>query len=572
MTRGLPIIGGLLLLLGGCMDDLDSQRMRIRDLDDRLGHVHDLDSTVGATLSTAEPESEPKTPAGERIERIVTLMKTGQPRRIALAEVTQSTIRNNLGLQSALITPAIAAARVRAERAKFESTFEASVNQGRVVSPNFYGDRTIGVIEGSTSVQPSLNVPLRSGGEVVLDWTLATENFETDGQPDQGNAVSQPAISLEQPLLRGGGFAYNEASIVIAESALGAQRSAAQLEVINQVVRAETGYWRTYQAWRTLQVNVALYETTRELLRSQRTLVEKSAGSIANVYNFEVALATAVDLVIRSELELRTTIRDLKLMMQSPGTSLDGSVALVPDTRPRLVTYDFDKARLVEFALRNRADLLQLEYERVSRSVEVVMRRNELLPELDVTAAWGFNGFDGNGRSMPEANRDLFRNDESADWSVGVSASIPIGNEAAIANYQASLLARLRSIADVRQRELTVTSEVLDAVDLMETTWDEILTARFRVEAARRFYQSYKTLFERGQIPSSNLTQALEALNTAEINQVRAEVAYQISLAELAQSVGCLLGHAGVEWQDALDIERLEQGVPNPAVNVTTSD
>ena len=124
----------------------------------------------------------------------------------------------------------------------------------------------------------------------------------------------------------------------------------------------------------------------------------------------------------------------------------------------------------------------------------------------------------------------------------------------------------------MRQRELTVTSEVLNAIDLMETTWDEILTARFRVEAARRFYQSYKTLFERGQIPSSNLTQALEALNTAEINQVRAEVAYQISLAELAQSVGCLLGHAGVEWQDALDIERLEHVVPDPAVDVTTGD
>lgn len=139
----------------------------------------------------------------------------------------------------------------------------------------------------------------------------------------------------------------------------------------------------------------------------------------------------------------------------------------------------------------------------------------------------------------------------------------------AIANYQAALLSRLQSVADVRQRRITVTSEVLDAIDTLETTWDSILAARYRVEAARRFYTAYKTLFKRGQIPSSNLTQALQSVNNAQINEVQAEVEYQISLARLAQATGCLLGHAGVEWDETLDLDRLRGSGVEPTDGVT---
>lgn len=505
------------------MDDLDAERRRIDELDLRTGPISTLAETAGASVNET-----PRGGGGEMttrtIESIIDLLDAGEPAKISLAEVTKATIQNNLGLQSSLVAPEIAAARLRGEQAKFEATFTASVTQGRTVSPVFFGDETIGVKSDSTNLVPAVNVPLRTGGSLSLDWTVVTQNNITGFQPDQGTAVSQPGITLEQPLLRGAGFAYNEASIVIAETALGAERSDARLAVINEVVRAETAYWKTYQAWRILQVNLSLYRTARELLESQRRLVDQGTNSIANVYNFEVSLADAVETVIQSELTFRLAVRDLKVIMQRPGMTLDGTVALMPDTAPRLQTYDFNPRTLVAYALENRADLLRLEYELIGQSIQVMMSRNEMLPELDVTGAWNYNGFDSNGQSIATANTDLFRNDEPGGWSFGVTASVPLGNEVAIANYQSALLTRLQALAGVRERQITVTSEVLDAIDTLETTWDSILAARYRVEAARRFYAAYKTLFQRGQIPSSNLTQALEAVNAAEINQVRTEV------------------------------------------------
>jgi len=255
-------------------------------------------------------------------------------------------------------------------------------------------------------------------------------------------------------------------------------------------------------------------------------------------------------------------------VMQDPTISLDGSVALEPTTPPTLVGYEFDTGRLIEHAFANRAELLRLEYERLSRTAEVLMRENELLPEVDLMAAWSPIGFttETASTSIPEANRNLFRGDTPPGWALGVTASVPLGNEVAIANHQAAILERLRTIADRRQQEILVTREVLDAVDRLEAGWDSIVTSQFRVQAADRYYRAYEALFNRGQIPSANLTQALQALNAARIQQATAEVEYQIAMAHLAQASGCLLGHASVDWTDDLDLPRLETPAASPSV------
>ncbi len=558
------------ILLAGCTSALDRDWRRIDELDTRLGTVPTLDGADGAvpvpSATPTDADIGTDDDAGDqlaRVESLVSLLATGASRGIDLAAVRRSTIENNLAIQSALVSPEVAAQGLRAERAKFESTFTAGITAQRTVNPAFYGDDTIDTETEVYSATPALQVPLRTGGTVVLDWTVATERNITPVIEGQSFAGSSPGVSIEQPLLAGAGAEYNEASIVIAGTQLGMARAEAQVAVVNEAIRAETAYWRLHLAWEVLQIDLDLYRTSRELLESQRRLVAASAGSIANVYNFEVAVATAVQRVVASERGLRQAVRALKLVMQEPGLSLDGSVALRPTAEPILVGYQFDERRLVESALRNRAELLQLEYRELARAAQILMRENEMLPQLDLSAAWKANGFAA-GRAIARANDELLDGTDPDGWSIGVNARVPLGNEAAIANHRAAVLERLRSIADRRQREITITGEVLDAIDVLETGWDTILATRFQVRAATRFYKAYETLFNRGQIPSSNLTQALQALNSARVQQATAEVEYQISLASLAQATGCLLGHAGIDWRDDFDPDRLETPAPSP--------
>ena len=548
MKRQRTILICLTGMLAGCASAINNDWQELDALESRLGRIQTLDALDVTQSDPTQPAPMTDAQAEKQVESILSLMSAGVPREITISEVRRSTIENNLELQSSLILPEIATQRLRAERAKFQSTFTASVQQSRTISTNLENDQFQAV--------PGLEVPLQTGGTVSLDWTITTEDYS--GAVSGGTAASSPGITLQQPLLRGAGLEYNEASIVIAGANLGVARAEAQIGVINQVIRAEIAYWQLHQAWQMLQIDLELYETSKELLDQQRELVVANAGSIANVYNFETLAASSVDRVIQAEERVRRAVRAVKVIMQEPSMSLDASVALKPNTKLQLVGLEFDVRRLVESALQNRAELLELEFQQLSRTVETLMRKNETLPQLDLQAAWNANGFN-QGLSISSATQDVFNGGSPDGWSIGINASIPIGNEIALANYQASILERLRTVADIRQQEILVTQEVLDAIDAIEAGWNSIVTVEFQVRAAQRFYKSYETLFKRGQIPSSNLTQALQTLNQAKIQRVVAEVNYQINLAQLAQATGCLLGHAGVDWTDDFDRERLEE-------------
>lgn len=557
--------------LGACTPTLDRQQFRLEELEARTQEIASLESTR-SLRSLAEPANVSAAAAQEDSDRLIAMLRSGTPRPLALVEVRERTLANNLGIQATLISPQVAAQVLRAEQAKFESTFTASVIDRRTVSPAYYGGPPINTESDALLIVPGLEVPLQTGGKVSLDWTLATQKFTTsdDTLGDQSFAYSQPSISLQQPLLRGAGIEYNQASIVLAQAQLGLDKAAAQLAVIDQLVAAEVAYWSVHLARRELNIAIETYETSRSLLDNQRVLVERGAGSIANVYNFEVALSVAFDQVLEAERRLRLAVRRLKVVMQEPDLSLDGSISLEPTTPPQLVAYKVDPQILVEFAMRNRADLLQFEYQRIQRTVDVMMRDNETLPELNLVAAWTLNGFDFTGRSLNEATSNL-DGGNPAGWAIGANARVPIGNEARLAAYQAALLRRLQAVATLRNRQVTVAGEVLDALDSLDVQWNRILTSRYQEEASNRFFDAYKTLFDRGQIASANLTQALQAVNSAGVNRARAEADYQIALARLAQAAGCLLGHAGVEWSDRLDEPRLAAPDVDPAAALPDS-
>ncbi|MAJ45758.1 MAG: hypothetical protein CBC35_00345 [Planctomycetes bacterium TMED75] len=558
------------LFLGSCSPPLESDWRRIDELDARLGNVNSLEQQNVYQPSPVDT-GEASDPDGvSKVEGLLSLMSTGAPQDLTLAQVRGSTLANNLDIQSSLILPEIAAQQLRAEQAKFQWTLVASVEQSRVLLPEAGGGLVADEEVDEFSAVPGLDIPLRTGGTLTVDWTLTNEQLST-GNSAFEDAASQPSIQLQQPLLRDAGFDYNEASIVIAGANLGSSRAEAQGVVINQLIRAEIAYWNLHLAWKTLEIQLDLYRVNRNLLDEQRTKVAAGQGTIANVYNFEVSVAQVVGEVIEAELQLRETVRQVKVVMQEPGLTLDGSLALTPISKPRLVGLDFNTRRLVVLGLENRTDLLQLEFEQLSRTVDVMLKKNEVLPRVDLVSSWTGNGFD-NGQSINAATRDLFDGGRPPGFTVGVNLSIPIGNEIALANYQAAMLQRLQTVANRRQQEILVTQDVLNAIDSLEAGWNSILTAEMEVRASQRFFKAYETLFNRGQLASINLIDALNVLNSSKIQKVSAEVDYQIDLAQLALATGCLLGHAGVDWEGDFDRDRLELPAEPPLIGIPAGE
>ena len=116
----------------GCTSQLDRDWKHIDELDGRLGTVEPFDGIAATSASTTLSDSTATEQDGvAKVEKLLDLMSTGEPRGIGISEVRRSTIENNLAIQSSLVSPEVAAQQLLAERAKFESTFEASVSEKR---------------------------------------------------------------------------------------------------------------------------------------------------------------------------------------------------------------------------------------------------------------------------------------------------------------------------------------------------------------------------------------------------------------------------------------------------------
>ena len=189
--------------------------------------------------------------------------------------------------------------------------------------------------------------------------------------------------------------------------------------------------------------------------------------------------------------------------------------------------------------------MLELELQLAVDASTIDFERNATLPLFVLDYSYTINGLAGN---FHNAFRDL--GDASfADYSVGLTAEIPIGNRAAKARLRRAMLQRVQRLATREQRRLAIRQEVYDALDQLEQNWQRILSARQETILAARTYDAEKMQFEVGLRTSTEVLEAAARLADGQSREIRALVAYEIARVDIAFATGNLLGQGSVMWQ-----------------------
>jgi outer membrane protein len=483
-----------------------------------------------------------------QLERVMSDPPIKKTLRFSLAEVRRSTLHNNLDLTAAFFDPSIAATRVYVEQGKFEATFNLTASQSKTVGPQYTPDTTnlTDTTHLQTAIEPTLNVPLITGGAVTLGPLFASSDYNAPGVGENEYWQSSAQLDLAQPLLRNAGTAYNQGPILLAMYQERIEAARTKLSVINTLLRAEVAYWNVYLAWRLLEIQRQQYGLYRKELNDTQKLEKSGVRTMADVYGFETGLAMQVSLVLQANNDLRQAIRELKVLMHDPSLSLDDTVGVEPSTKPLLVHYQFDPQTIVQAALKNRMELLEMELQLAADALNIRLAKNQALPQLDVDLSIIWNGFSPTGYG--NATDRLLRGSDDTGWNVGLVTSVPLGNKVASAQLRGAVLKRLQDIATKNQRKTTIVKEAYDAIDALNTAWLDLVAARYRVQAAKNSFIAEKKLFSLGDRTSTDVSNALLELGIARVAEANAEITYQISLAQLAAATGSLLGYSKVEW------------------------
>jgi outer membrane protein len=535
-TRPVLVLLSLVAVLAGCGPRASDYGPQPPDAQRRIREIEPL------RLKKAEP-NRPAPQANEPPPAVLEL---------SLPDCRTQALQSNLQLRATLIDPAIAAAQLSAEEAKFESSFIANINANKFdePSPDFYGQIT-GTQRESLGGDLGVQVPLRTGGTLTFDFADQWTKTNAFGVQSNEYYTSDLSFSVSQPLLQGAGRRASTYSIRIAgynRDIVGAQT---KLEIINVLAGIDRVYWRLYAARKELEVRKQQHDLALAQLESARRLVSAGERPPVEIVRAEAGVAQQLEAIIVAENSLRDRERELKRVIHRAGLTMETPTVIIPTTLPDPVLYELDRPRFLRTAMDSRMELLELELQILQDASAIDYARNQALPLANLEYTYNVPGF---GATQGD-DLDMLVNGGFGNHIARLQAKIPIGNEAAKSRIRQAVYQRQQRLATRANREELIKQEVLNAVDQIETNWQRILAARQNTILNGRLYEAEKRQFEQGQRTSTDVLNAQINFANAQSGEIQALAEYQIALVDLAYATGMILGADKIEWAP---------GVPDP--------
>lgn len=528
----------LIACLAGCGTPTIEEDPRIKALTKGLNEIETVrlqEQSLSAPITVEQATA-------EIVEQIAEPNKALPTVELTLEEVRAAALANNLGLKVQLIDPSIAKQALDQERAKFESTFWAAARHRRTEAVDS------GDVSTSESYEVGVESPLHTGGSLTVSTPFNDADLENAGF----DGVSEAAVSVSfiQSLLRGAGTRVNTHSIRIASHQKHITDAGTKLAVIRILADADIVYWYLFVAHRELEVRKEQYKLAQDQFDHARRKVASGSAPKIEIVRAEAGLAGRLEDVITAETSLRDRERDLKRIMNRDDIPLDSPVSIVTATEPNPLRLDLDEEAMAKAAIANRMEMIELELRLAIDDINIELARNATLPLVTFDYTYTAR----NQSSAIHRAIGQLANSPFPDHSIGVSAAIPLGNEAAEASLHRAQLERLRSLASRDELQMWIRQEAYEAVNELRQNWRRILAAAQGVTAAYRDYKVEQSQFQLGLRTSTDVLFAATRLADAQLRKIRAFADYQIAQVRLARATGTLLGYGQIRWEP-IDIE-----------------
>jgi len=481
----------------------------------------------------------------------------GEIVRLTRDEAVRLALDNNAELAANRLDPAISAESVAAARAAFIPTVSSALQRNSQSAPStnlFSGDSALQTDFWSGGAGIGQLLPWGGGTyDVSLNSARTTTNNPLTTFTPSLSSYIQAVFS--QPLLRNFKTDPARAQLDLTQR----NREIADLRLQEAIARtsadSETAYWLLVSARASVAVQQRSLDLALELERTNRARVDVGQSppldlvtSRAEVAQRRENLIVARTTALRAEDVLRALIFDPK-RTDFWSARLEPADAVPPAGQAP----DVDTA--VRRALVERADIAEARKQIQIGDTNVMLSKNQTLPDLRVQATYLTNGQGGSrlirtggfpGTIVGTENTSfgtVLGQVFSADfptWTLGFTLNYPLGKSAEEANLARARLERDQAAARLRSVELVAVREVRDAALRLEQNRQRIETAQLGRDLAEQRLDAEQKRFEVGMSTSFLVIQAQRDLAVARNNELQANLEYQLAVVafEAAQRTG----------------------------------
>ncbi len=463
-------------------------------------------------------------------------------------------LRNNFDIEISKLTSNMKDYEITVQKAKYDPTLklEGNIENDDVpINSKLVGGletRSISpFIEQGKTADAVIQSMIPTGATVSLEYNIFRDYVNPNPfrllNPAYENYVE---AKITQPLLKGAGWFYNRSLIYIARNNKKislAQFKSKAIEVSNSVQEA---YWNLVKAIEDLKVANKSKERAEDLLKKNRIQVETGTLAPIEIIDAESGVASRVEAIISAENAVKDKEDELKKIMNFADTDIISDAAVIPINKPDFEPKKVELKETIKIAMGKRPELQELQLKTENADMQSRRRKNELYPALDFTAGMRYSGL---GEDIEDVNDSTFSEEFQGEFFT-LALEIPLGNRSARSKYNRSKLRKQQASLNVKRKELDIVVEVRGAVRQVMTNIERVNATRKARELAQKRLEVEEKKFSVGRSTSLEILRAQEDLATAEGNEAKAIIDYEISLGSLEKAKGTILDTYDIKLEE----------------------
>lgn len=385
-------------------------------------------------------------------------------------EALKLAISNNLDIKLAKIDAEYSKAGIENAKSVFDILIEAS------------GGYTEDELASSSSLLSSKSTECEYNFGISKKLPTGTK-FEADfihrrDYTDSGAAVINPfhessaKVTFRQPLGKNFFGLEDRGNVKIA--ALNYEQ--VDLESLDRIetslANCEIAYWNLVYTYKAARINHNMLKRAEHLYEIYQDRFDRGIAEEPDLYASEANLNITN---IHNEIAQNSILNGSNLLKIS--LNIDSSEVLKPIDSLEIAYSKADYIEHLKDAVAKRRDYRAALKNVEAKDVSLVIKKNNLWPEIDLVATYERNGIDIDGR---ESLKDIADKDNSK-YYLGVDISMPLENRSARAAKKQAVLLKKRALISLKKLELEIAGELdirvrqvnIDAEKIRR--WEEIL-------------------------------------------------------------------------------------------------
>jgi outer membrane protein TolC len=490
--------------------------------------------------------------------------------RMTLDDVVKAALDHNLNIAVQRLNPEVMNISLASLRSVYKPVLGGTLANQSVNTPSTTttagasaGDA---VFRGTATFNANLSqsVPWEGGSFLV---NLNNQRVTTNSTTATFVPQYTPTWSAQytQPLLRGRATDTNRQQILVTK--LNRDISDVQLRstITNTISNVREAYWNYLFAVQSVDVARQAVTLAQQLVQDNQTRVQVGTMAPLDVVTAQSQAATAQQTLVAAQSTMRTNELALKQLIVSGTEDPVWNSTIDPIDRPDFHSDPIDLEGAIRRALNERTDLVTAKKNLEQNLITVKYLRDQLLPQADVVASYGFTGLGGtqenfSGSGLPGSPRVVTSTTPGGygdalstvfegkypQWVLQLNLNYPLGYSAAKAVVARARVQQSQVEAQIKIIELQVATDVTNAVVTTQSNMERVQAAQAARVLAQQALDAEQAKFQVGMSTNYLVIQQQNALSTAQNNELQAILLYRNSLVELERLQQTTLTSLGI--------------------------